>query len=161
MTSIKNTYVCPRCDEGISSTNKPDYCPACGFHMSAEVDTFFLPHTVSEQMERINDKIAHADFVVNLPISNAKNMMNDALHIIQTIGGKKVLPSDIRELVGMAIRIGEVAKKYEEFLAAGGSHTPGLFIVSGEKHEQQQNTDGGKTTAPVPTPLFAPLGKDE
>lgn len=156
---IKNIYTCPRCDEGITASSKPDFCPGCGFKLSGNVDSFTVPHTIAEQSERLTNKTEHVQFVLNLSMDAATNIMQDALHIIQTIGGKKVLASDIRNLMGLAIKIGDVAKKYEEFLGAGGSHTPGLFITSGETNELQQAADGSKTTAPVATTLFTPVGK--
>ena len=159
---IKNTYVCPRCEEGITAATKPDFCPGCGFKLSMNNTVFTVPVTIAEQQERISDKILHAKFILNLPIDTATNILNDALHIVQTIPGKKVLASDIRNLMGMAIQIGEIAKQYESFLAAGGTHTPGLFITTGEKtNELQKTRDGTKATAPVPTPMLTPLDKDE
>jgi hypothetical protein len=162
MVSIKNTYICPRCEEGITGSNKPDFCPSCGFKLSLNSNQFTAPLTIAEQQERINNKVEHARFILELPIDTAASILNDALHIVQTIPGKKVRASDIRSLMGMAIQIGEVAKQYEEFLAAGGTHTPGLFITTGEnEHEQQKTRDGEKAASPVPSPLFSPMGKDE
>jgi hypothetical protein len=96
-------------------------------------------------------------FVVDLPVDIANNIMNDALHIVQTIPAKKVRVSDIRTLMRMAIQIGDIARKYEEFLLAGGTHTPDLFIKVGEDDESTTNGNGAKTSAPLPTPLFPPL----
>ena len=159
MTNIKQIYTCPKCEESITSPNKPNHCPGCGYKFSLEglVD-FFLPTTVTEQAERIGDDKEHKQFLLEMPISSACNIMQDALNIIEIIPGKKVKVTDIRTIMGMAIKIGEVAKKYEDFLAAGGTHVPGLFITSGEsENEQQATTHGNAATARVPTPLFLPV----
>jgi hypothetical protein len=58
-------------------------------------------------------------------------MMNDSLNIIETIPAKNVRASDIRYLVMMAIRIGEIASKYHEYLEVGGKHVPSLYIKDG------------------------------
>jgi hypothetical protein len=117
-----------------------------------------MPTTITEQTAVINDRVAHIAFVLSMPIDIANDVMNDALNIIETIPGKKVKASDIRTLMGMAIKIGEIAKKYEEFLQAGGTHTPELFIkTSGDQNESQKTGDGTQASTTVPTPLFAPV----
>lgn len=162
MAKIKNIVTCPRCEESLVAEHiKPEYCPACGWKFSKEISSFEIPETITAQLNRLQDKKKHVQFVLDLPVQVASNILNDALHILQTISGKKVPASDIRDIVGMAIRIGDVAKKYEEYLAAGGSHTPGLLLTTEEQHELQKNRDGGKNAAPVPTPLLAPVGSDE
>lgn len=164
MVKIKPAFICPRCDEGITATSKPEHCPSCGLKFSDVSNGFVTPITIAEQQERINDKDKHAKFILALPVDTATNILNDALHIIQTIPGKKVRASDIRDLMGMAIQIGDVAKKYEDFLAAGGVHTPGLFIktktTTGDGNELQKTTNGGTTPASVATPMLAPVEPD-
>ena len=117
-----------------------------------------MPTTITEQTASVNDREAHIAFVLSVPIDIANDMMNDALNIIETIPGKKVKASDIRSLMGMAIRIGKIATKYQEFLEVGGTHTPELFIkTTGDQNESQTTGDGTKTSAAVPTPLFTPV----
>lgn len=155
---IKNTYVCPKCEEGVTADEKPTHCPACRAKFPAPGYAGFEdPVTITEQQERIKDEAAHMAFVVDLPVDIANNIMNDALNIIQTIPVKKVKVSDIRTMMRMAIQIGEVARKYEEFLLAGGTHTPDLFIKVGEDDESTTNRDGAQASAPLPTPLFPPV----
>jgi hypothetical protein len=164
MAKIKHIYTCPRCEESLTADEKPKQCPACQYHFPLVDDGgFTIPNTITEQSERILDSYAHRRFVLQLPIAVANNIMNDALNVIETIPGKKVRVSDIRNLMGMAIRIGEIAKKYEEFLLAGGTHAPELFLSSSgdPNHESATTRPREKATAPKPSPLFLPVGEDE
>ena len=162
MANIKNTYICPRCEEGISAVEKPEVCPNCHFKLAMPGSGgFAVPTTIAEQQERIGDKKAHTEFILSLHIDTANNIMNDALNIIQTIPSKKVRTSDIRNLMGMAIQIGDIARKYEEFLKVGGAHTPELLIISGDDNEQSANGNGEKTTSSIPTPLFSSVDKNK
>jgi hypothetical protein len=161
--NIKQTYVCPRCEEGITASEKPKTCSSCGYKFAADsIDQFGEPETISEQAERINNKKLHAEFVLSLPIESANNIVQDALDIVRTIPGKKVKVADIRTLMGLAIQIGEIAKQYESFLTSGGSHTPELLMTTGEStNELQKTTGGGEAATRVPTPLFSPMEQDE
>jgi hypothetical protein len=159
MAKIKNVYTCPRCEEGITSDEKPEKCPGCGAKFPAlGTSGFAEPVTISEQRQRLGDEVAHRRFVLSLKMEVANDIMNDALNIIQTIPVKKVPVADIRDLVGMAIRIGEIATKYHEFLAAGGTHTPELFIKkSGDTNGNAKTVHGGPPPTREPQPLFVPL----
>lgn len=165
MAKIKHVYTCPRCEESITADGKPKQCPGCNYYFPLIADGgFTIPNTITEQAERVPDSFAHRNFVLKLPISVANNIMNDALNVIETIPGKKVKVSDIRNLMGMAIRIGEIAKKYEDFLLAGGVHTPELFLTpsSGDPNNEPSKTRARETTsATQPTPMLLPVGKDE
>jgi len=162
MARIKLTYVCPKCEEGITAETKPEICPGCGAKFPSMVDGGFVePFTLAEQNLRINDERAFNRFVLNLPVETATNIMNDALNIIQSISGKKARKSDIRIMMGMAIQIGEIAKAYEQFFIAGGAHTPELFMKRGDTDDIQKNGNGEKSTTPKPTPLFLSMDKGE
>jgi hypothetical protein len=160
--NIKQTYVCPRCEEGILASEKPKTCAGCGYKFSADyLDQFGEPETITEQAERINNNKLHTEFILSLPIESANNIVQDALDIIKTIPGKKVKVADIRTIMGLAIQIGDIAKQYESFLAAGGTHTPELLMTTGEsKNESQKTTGGDASTARIPTPLFASMEQD-
>lgn len=146
MASIKQLYECPHCHETLTASRRPDKCPniKCGYDFGEAINEYKYPVTLREQLERMLSKQAHYDAVLAMPIEKANFMMNDALNIIETIPAKNVKASDIRSLVMMAIKIGNVATKYHEYLEAGGRHVPSLFIKEGDTNEQQlpQNTDG-------------------
>jgi hypothetical protein len=163
MNNIKQTYVCPRCEEGITASQKPKTCAGCGYKFSTDnLDQFGEPETISEQAERINNKKLHAEFILSLPIESANNIVQDALDIIKTLPGKKVKVTDIRTIMGLAIKIGEIAKQYESFLVAGGTHTPELLMTTGDTKDESQKTANGDATATrIPTPLFASMGEDD
>lgn len=162
MAKIKMIYTCPKCEESTTAEDKPEKCGACGCKFPAVgAGGFVEPWTIEEQSVRIPDQKAKARFLLNLPIESASNIMNDALNIIQTIPGKKVKISDIRIIMGMAIQIGEIAKAYEKFLVAGGTHTADIFLQTGDTNELSATRNGEKTSAPKPTPLFAPMEQDE
>lgn len=160
MAKIKLVYTCPRCEEGITAVSKPEICPGCGAKFPATGSGGFMtPITITEQEARISDDIARTKFVLSLPLDTANNILNDALTIMQTLPGKKVKKSDIRIIMGIANRIGEIAKAYEQFLIAGGAHTPELFIKENGEHtnESTKTRAGEDSAAPKPTPLFTSL----
>lgn len=66
-------------------------------------------------------------------------MVNDALNIIETLPAKKVPASDIRYLVEMAMKIGQIATKYDEYIRAGGKHVPSLFINEGDTKNESES----------------------
>lgn len=152
-THISMTYTCPRCEEGITAAKRPENCPGCGYTFAARRNYLRAPHTLTEQREGLGDDSAHLRFLLDLPIEKANSMLNDALDIVRTIPAKKVSASDIRILMGMAKSIGEIALKYEEFLAAGGVHTPGLLLSKGAQNEPQKTTDGGKPRRGLTEPM--------
>jgi hypothetical protein len=144
MARILNTYECPHCSEPLISSKRPDKCPnpKCGYDFGEAINEYKYPVTLREQLERMLTKAAHHDAVIGMPIVKANFMMNDALNIIETIAAKNVKTSDIRNLITMAIRIGDIATKYHEYLEAGGKHVPSLFIKEGDTGDVQKTTDG-------------------
>lgn len=160
MASIKSIYQCPRCEESMTvDTGRPKNCPGCGYEFSAAVLGYKYPLTMHEQHEKLQKDAEHRQALLDMPIDKANSIMNDSLNIMQVLPGKIVTKSDIRELMGMAIKIGEIAKAYEAFLIAGGQHVPALFLgdekplqspplptITGDQHESKQTTNGGRTT---------------
>lgn len=139
MASIRTLYECPHCENQLLDSKRPEKCPACGYSFGEPGDEFKYPVTLSEQLERIKNTKAHYRSILNMPIDKANNIVNDALNILETIPAKKVPTSDISYLIGMAIKIGDIAEKYHEYLAAGGKHVPSLFVKEeGDKDEQPQ-----------------------
>ena len=159
MTHISHIFTCPKCEESITAKVKPNHCPNCGYKFApGAINGFVEPESICEQSFRIGSPKAHAEFILGLPIESATNIVQDALDVIKTLPSKKVQQSDIRILMGLAIQIGDIAKAYESFLAAGGTHAPGLFINKDEEaNELQKTAVGDEATARVPTPLFPPV----
>jgi hypothetical protein len=144
---IKSVYECPRCTAPltITSNERPKTCPECKYDFGEGGDTYKLPLTLTEQLDRLMSKEAYYDVILDMPIEKANSIMNDALHIIQTVPGKNVGVSGIRILVETSIKIGQIATKYREFLEAGGTHVPTLFTE--EIQDGKTGPGKGSTTA--------------
>jgi len=139
MASVKTVYECPHCEAPLTSPKRPDKCPACGYSFGEAIMEFKYPLPLSEQMERIQNAPQLYQAILDMPITKANFIMNDALNIIETISAKNVPVSDISSVVMMAIKIGKIASQYHEFLAAGGKHVPSLFITEGEENERSSD----------------------
>ena len=85
------------------------------------------PYTLTEQHEKYLDSKTYVEVLLDLPINKANSIMNDALSLIEVLAGKNTSTSDIRNIVGMAIKVGEIAKAYDQFLSVGGKHVPSFF----------------------------------
>jgi hypothetical protein len=146
MASIKTIYECPHCHETLTASRRPEKCPnpKCGYDFGEALMEYKYPVTLQEQFERMKSKHAHLDSVIAMPIEKSMFMMNDALNIIETVSAKNVPASDIRSLVTMAMRIGNIATKYNEYIEAGGRHVPALFIKEGDKNEQLPKKPDGE-----------------
>lgn len=149
MASIKQLYECPHCHETLTASRRPDKCPnpKCGYDFGEAINEYKYPVTLREQLERMLSKHAHYDAILAMPIEKANFMMNDALNIIETVPAKNVKASDIRTLVMMAIKIGNIATKYHEYLESGGRHVPSLFIKEGESNEHLSPDSNGERPA--------------
>lgn len=151
--SIKLIFECPRCKESIMASSRPDTCPACKYDFGSllppkEVNGYQLPYTLTEQHLKLQNSLAYNEFVMGLPIEKANDILNDALNIIQLLGGKKSSVSDIRSLVQMGLKIGEVTEAYDTFLRAGGIHAPDLLLPlqkEGTDNESKQSRIGEDT----------------
>ena len=142
--TIQNTFHCPRCEEGITSINNTAECPACGLPLGTQnLAPYTPPYTFTEQHEKFKSTKAYVETLVSLPINKANSIMNDALSLIEIVAGKNTPTTDIRNIVKMAIKIGEIAKAYDEFLSAGGKHVPSFFTETaqtGESDVQSKKT---------------------
>jgi rRNA maturation protein Nop10 len=122
-------YQCPRCESGVISLENVTACPDCGLPLGKQSQAPYTPpYTLTEQHEKYRDQKAHVKAFIDLPITKANSIMNDALSLIEVVSGKNTPTADIRNLVAMAIRIGEIAKAYDAYINAGGKHTPSFFI---------------------------------
>ena len=152
---IKSIFICPRCEEGITSIETTVNCPNCGLPLGKQpVDAYALPYTLHEQhLKYLNaERLIHT--LSSMPIEKANNIANDALLVIENIAGKMTRIEDIRILVGLCIRIGKVAEAYEKFLEAGGKHHPTHHI----KQQQDQETQNEPKDRVVEIPPPAPSG---
>lgn len=140
---IKNVYVCPRCDEGITADRRPSRCPSCKLDFSHQIYGYLPPLTMSEQFEKLKDPKVHTDAILALDVSKMNDMMNDALNIIETLPGKKVKVSDIRTVVELSIRIGKIAEAYHGFLQEGGKHVPSLLLAPQRTDNDLPKTGNG------------------
>ncbi len=156
---VKNVFVCPRCEEGITAEKRPAKCPSCKFDFSAGVRGYVPPITYAEQLEKLQDPRGHTEALLGIDINKMNDMLNDALNIVETLPAKKVKVSDIRTAVGLAIRIGKIAEAYHKFLEEGGKHTPSLLLPSGGSNELPKKSDGGDSTGDVSIPVQASLEK--
>src|SRR5271157_5203577 len=112
MAGVKALYECPHCHETLTASRRPEKCPGCGFDFGEAINEYKYPMTLREQLERMNTSHAHYDAVLAMPVEKAQFIMNDAINIIETLPAKNVRVSDIRSLVMMAIKIGNIATKY-------------------------------------------------
>jgi hypothetical protein len=139
MAVIKRVFLCPRCEEGISSIETTTSCPSCGLPLGKQaLEAYTLPYTLSEQHLKYINSEKLIDVLAVMPIDKANNIANDTLIIFENLAGKRTRVEDIRILVKLGIRIGEIAKAYEQFLEAGGKHHPTHFIKTEEQTKQQQ-----------------------
>jgi len=153
---IKGVFVCPRCEEGISSIETTISCPGCGLPLGKQpTEAYALPYTLHEQHLKYTDTNRLLSVLATMPIEKANNIANDALLIIENIAGKMTAVEDIRVLVGLCIRIGEVAKAYEQFLQTGGRHYPTYQIKQQQQNQENQNEPKDRVVkelaAPAPT----------
>lgn len=148
MAKIKMIFTCPQCEESMTAFEKPEICGGCGAKFPAIGSGGYVePITIEEQYQRLQDDSGKLKFILNLPIESCNNIMNDALNIMQTVSGKKIDVSGIRILMGLAIKIGEIAKAYETYLSTGGAHTPGLLMTTGAKNEPTKTGNGEEVAA--------------
>lgn len=143
MPKIVAVYECPHCNAPLTSGKRPETCPECKYNFGEAAMDFKLPVMLSEQNVRLQNKTAYLDTIIDLPIEKANFILNDALNIVQTVPIKNVRVSDIRELMQMAIAIGQIATKYQEYLEAGGKHGPSLFF---KEETQDGSSRSGKGT---------------
>lgn len=153
---IKGIYECPKCHEPISSSQRPDFCPSCHYDFSEVEDLkhYRYPLTLTEQNAKLDDGRGSRllyDAVIDMPIDKAKDMLNDAFFILQTISAKNTPVSDIRDLIKLGIRIGEVARTYENFLKASGKHVPDLYIKSSSSQEAENENSEKNRGREIPT----------
>jgi hypothetical protein len=153
MARILQTYECPHCSAPLTAVKRPDKCPGCGYDFGEAINEYKYPVTLFEQSERLLRPHAHLDAVIAMPVEKALSVLNDALHILETLSAKNVPLLDIRELVQRGIRIGNIATKYDEYIQAGGKHVPSLFIKEGDKDVVQKTASGEGPTGRV-TPIL-------
>jgi hypothetical protein len=150
---ISNLFICPRCEEGITSIETATACPSCGLPLGKQnVPPYTPPFTFTEQHDRLKDTEHLTITLADLPIEKANSIMNDALLLMETLPGKNTTPPGIRQMVKLAIRIGEIASAYEKYLEAGGKHFPSLFIKEQQQENQEQPNEPQTRVVPVLTP---------
>jgi hypothetical protein len=161
MTQIKNIFQCPRCDHDITSIGTTTSCPSCGLPLgNSHVDPYTPPYTFTEQHTKLEDTEQYVKTLTDLNINKANNIVNDALTIFETIAGKNTSVSGIGSLVRMGIRIGEIAKAYDNFLSVGGKHVPSYFIKTppGESNVTETIGDGKKPSSSPSDPSSVRMG---
>lgn len=144
---IQNAYECPHCHNTLLDSKRPITCPACSYDFGEEAVDFKYPVTLTEQQERLQRKLGFYDAVLEMPIIKANSIMNDALNIIETISAKNCSISDISQVIGMAMKIGKIATKYDKYLRAGGKHVPSLFFKQKDKKDELSETSAGGDAA--------------
>lgn len=147
--NIHNIYVCPRCDHEVTSPKPGTSCPECGLILGGKNGgTYQPPMPLSEQHSRLQNDGLHLHIVLGLRPEKCRDMFEDVVNILETLPAKKASLTDISPLVEMGIRIGEMAKAYREFLAAGGKHVPAVLA---NIEEDNRELSPPLTTAVVPT----------
>ena len=145
MAHIQNLFVCPRCENGITSIKTTTSCPECSLPLgNMEIPSYSTPWSFTEQHEKFQDKELYLKTLMDLPITKVNSILNDALSVMEVIAGKKTQVSDMRTVMEIGMRIGEIAKAYDAFLQAGGKHVPGFFIKStpqpGDTNDNSETT---------------------
>lgn len=148
--SVLNIYQCPRCEEHITARQKPKQCVSCGYEFPEDTRPSYMPPmTFSEQHVKYNNEKDMYKAALGITPQKAEYIVLDALLILQTIPGKICRPEDIRNLIGAAKSIGELANAYEAFLQARGKHVPSLYIK--ETDNESTSTTGADASASNPT----------
>lgn len=147
---IENIYACPKCDFAVTGQTKPKYCRECGYSF---IENNFLsyttPITISEQLLKLNDLSGARDAVLSLKQEKALAILDDALKILETIGGRKTATLDIRPIVERAIAIGKIGEAYDNFIKAGGKHVPSLYLNN--NNEVTKDEPSNLRTSPAGT----------
>jgi hypothetical protein len=139
---ISGIFLCPRCEAEVLSIKTAFSCPNCGLPLGRQpVAPYTPPYTLFEQHEKYQDKEAFVNVVINLPIEKANSMLNDALAVIELIAGKINSTSDIRIVMGLARKIGDIANAYHTYLEVGGKHVPNFFNKQQNQNEEQNNVN--------------------
>ena len=146
-------YVCPRCSAGITSLEHTVSCPGCGLPLGIQKnDPYTPPYTLTEQHEKYRQPDALLDALAQLPTEKMNNIINDALLILENIGGKKTHVSDIRLAVQMGVKIGKIAEAYEIFLENGGKHYPTHQLHKQKQTQEKHNESERRPVVPEPSP---------
>ena len=151
MASVKTVYECPRCEAPLIGDKRPDECPVCKFSFGEATLVYKTPMPLSEQRVRLKNDGKFYEAILDLSIEKANDILNDALNIVETLPAKNVKVSDISQVVRMAIKIGQLATKYHEFLIEGGKHVPDLFIQAEEVKENERKKDRIREEPPPST----------
>jgi len=136
---IEYVYSCPRCGEGITSKSLNTRCPTCQLVLGTkEVEPYEYPYTMVEQHHKYGDSRTQLDKLINIPKDKAASMLNDALLIVETFPAQKAQIDDIRFMAELAVRVGDIAQKYLDYLDAGGRHVPNIIISLDEQNKNNQ-----------------------
>lgn len=147
---IENIFVCPKCDHAEPAAVKPRYCKECGYSfIENDFSKYYNPITLTEQFTKLKDVEGLRDAVLDLPLEKAISILEDAKSIVETIGGRKDRTMDIRPLVECAIRIGGIAKAYDDFLRAGGRHIPSLYTNNDNSEVSDESSKASGSTGEV------------
>jgi hypothetical protein len=125
-------------------------CPSCGLLLGKKDNftPYTYPYTLCEQHYKYEDQEKFLERLRDMPLEKAMSVLNDALNIVETIGAKNLETPGISSLVGLAMKIGEVAKAYQAFLEAGGRHVPGVLLKNKKsKNPESQNESLSETGA--------------
>jgi hypothetical protein len=120
-------------------------CPNCGLPLGRQPELPYTPpRTLTEQHEKYKDTELLTNTILDLPIEKANSIVNDALAIVELLPGKKNTVSDIRIIVELAIRIGNIASAYHKYLEDGGKHVPAFFTNKHQHNQEQTNEHSTK-----------------
>ena len=155
MAIVQSIYQCARCESEIVAISTTVECPACGLPLGKyHDDPYTPPLTFTEQHIKHRDTKRFVTVLSELSVEKANSIINDALSVMESIGGKKCEISGIRTMIEMSVRIGEIAKAYDAFLQAGGKHIPSYYltpttpIVTGDTNEHLQKAGAREETTP-------------
>lgn len=155
--NILHVFLCPRCEEGITSIQTATACPSCGLPLGKHpVAPYTPPYTFTEQHHRFKEVETLSRTLADLPIDKANSIMNDALLLMETLSGKNTPTKGIRDMVKLAIRVGEIATAYEKYLEAGGKHFPAFFIKEQQQQENPENNHEPETRLGQSPPAAPP-----
>lgn len=141
---IATIYICPKCEEGITAKKRPQRCPGCGYQFRESdpmAPRLRMYPALSEQAIAVRDSAAYAKFLAELPPESALAVLMDACHIVEALPAKNCDVADISMLVGLAIRIGKMAEKYDDFLRSGGRHPYSVLHPPETRNQEKQRGD--------------------
>lgn len=122
---VSNVLECHACESPLLAELSTDlhivFCPKCGAPNGPGAATeFFDPIYVSEQLRRINDHEKWMAFIKDRRPAKITACGDEFLNTLKVILYKKMSPQELKEIVGIALAVGDIGKAIDEYVNKGG-----------------------------------------